>query len=200
MHSVPWKALVLSLASVSVAPAALALSVIPPSFEDLVAESELVIDAEVTGSRSELSQYQGRPLVYTYVTLRVLDAVKGAPGATVELRILGGTVGEFTLEVSGVPTFEAGDRNLFFIAGNGSAFCPLVAVPHGYYPIRKRVSDGAEVVLRSNGAPLVAVPDVSSELGRRSAGATGTAARERALTLAGFKKAIREEVAGARTQ
>lgn len=197
MRSIPWKAMVLMVASVFFAPAALALSVIPPTFEGLVSEAETVVDGRVTAVRCGLEQYQGRPIVYTYVTIAVLDVLKGPPVESVELKILGGAVGNLNMEIPGVPKFALGERNLFFIAGNGSTFCPLVAVPYGYYRIAKRAGDGAEVVLRSNGAPLMAPRQVADELHgvSRSAGAKPI---DGALTLADFKSSIRAEVAHAR--
>lgn len=192
--------LVLAFATAVVVPSARALSVIPPTFEELVSKAEVVVDGEVGAVRSELSSYQGRPLVYTYVTIRVLDALKGTPGASIEMRMLGGTVGDFTMQVSGVPEFHVGERNLFFIEGNGTNFCPLVAVPHGFYPIAKRDTDGAEIVLRSDGEPLGETAEVAAEFGEHMRAAAGMRGFGRAMTLSDFKNRIRAEVAHAREQ
>jgi hypothetical protein len=200
MRSISRSILFIALAAALAIPAARALSVIPPTFEQLVSTAEVVVDGEVTGVRSELSSFEGRPLVYTYVSIRVLDALKGTPGETVELRMLGGTVGDVTLQVSGVPKFQVGERNLFFIEGNGVNFCPLVAVPHGFYPIAERESDGAEVVLRSNGQPLEDPAEVVESLQH---GAHATGAKQGfggAMTVSDFKNRIRAEVAHAREQ
>jgi hypothetical protein len=200
MRSISRSILFIALAAALAIPAARALSVIPPTFEQLVSTAEVVVDGEVTGVRSELSSFEGRPLVYTYVSIRVLDALKGAPGETVELRMLGGTVGDVTLQVSGVPKFKVGERNLFFIEGNGVNFCPLVAVPHGFYPIAERESDGAEVVLRSNGQPLEDPAEVVESL-QHGAHATGAKLGfGGAMTVSDFKNRIRAEVAHAREQ
>jgi hypothetical protein len=188
------------IASVLVAPAALGLSVIPPTFEVLVAEAEVAIEGEVVAVRSEMAEHQGRPLVYTYVTIRVLDSMKGAPDQTIELRMLGGTVGDFTMQVSGVPKFRAGDHDLFFIVGNGSYFCPLVGVTHGYYPIGTDEVDGTPVVRRSNGEPLATAADVEEPLERGASSARAETGRGRAMKLDDFKRRVREEVARAREQ
>lgn len=196
----PGLALLIGFATAVVVPTTQALTVIPPTFEQLVSTAEVVVDGEVTGVRAELSSYEGRPLVYTFVTIRVLDALKGTPGETIDMRMLGGTVGDVTLQVSGVPKFRVGERNLFFIEGNGVNFCPLVAVPHGYYPVEERASDGATVVLRSNGEPLADVAEVVEELHAhaRAHGAKRDVAG--AMTLSDFKSRIRSEVAHAREQ
>ena len=192
--------LALILATAVAAPGALALSVIPPTFEKLVETADAVVDAEVTGVRTELSSYEGRPLVYTYVAFRIDDALKGAPGSTVELRMLGGTVGDVTLRVSGVPQFHVGERHLLFIEGNGVNFCPLVAVTHGFYPIARRGSDGAEVVLRSNGEPLAEVAEVAEDLHSHAKAHGAKRDLGSAMTLSDFKNRIRSEVARAREQ
>jgi len=191
---IPVKAALALLAACHAFVPAWGLTVIPPAFDALVTQSEIVVDGEVTGVRAELAEYQGRPLVYTFVTIRVLDALKGEPGETIEMRMLGGTVGEFTMQVSGVPKFDAGERNLFFIAGNGSAFCPLVAVPHGYYPIVRRPSDGVEVVLRSNGEPLARPEQVAEEIHGTARAAGSRLRAEGAMSLSDFKNRIRTEV------
>jgi hypothetical protein len=200
MRSLSRLMFLIALAAAVAVPAARALSVIPPTFEQLVSMADVVVDGEVTGVRSELSSFEGRPLVYTFVSIRVLDALKGTPGEAVELRMLGGTAGDVTLQVSGVPKFQVGERNLFFIEGNGVNFCPLVAVPHGFYPIAERESDGAEVVLRSNGEPLEDPAEVVESLQH---GAHSTGAKHGlggAMTVSDFKTRIRAEVANARQQ
>lgn len=196
----PGFSFLIAAVAAMVTPAAHALTVIPPTFEQLVATAEVVVDGEVTGVRSELSDHEGRPLVNTFVTIRVIDTLKGTPGGTIELRMLGGTVGDVTLHVSGVPKFKAGERNLFFIEGNGVNFCPLVAVPHGYYPITERASDGATVVLRSNGEPLADVAEVVEGLHAHARAHGGKHDVGEAMKLSDFKNRIRAEVAHAREQ
>lgn len=191
---IPLKAALALLAACCAFVPAWGLTVIPPDFEELVSQADVVVDGEVSSVRTELAEYQGRPLVYTFVSIRVLEAVKGDPGDTIEMRMLGGTVGDFTMQVSGVPEFSAGQRNLFFIAGNGNAFCPLVAVPHGYYPIVRRPSDGVDVVLRSNGEPLVRPEQVSEEIHADARTTSSRLRAENAMRLSDFKNRIRMEV------
>lgn len=180
------------------APWALATSVIPPSFHELVSQADLVVDGEITSVRSEFAAHEGGRLVYTYVTVEVLEVIKGAAGPLLELRLLGGTVGDFSMTIDGVPQFRRGDRDILFIVGNGDQFCPLVAVMHGRYPIVSRAGDGADIVLRTNGAPLrapeeVQLPLSSVSLGILSRGGNPVSA---AMTVAQFKSRIREEVSG----
>jgi len=165
---------------------ALATTVVPPTFEQLVSQAELVVRAEVRALRCEETLREGRPVIHTYVTIDVLRALKGDAPARLELRLLGGTVGERTLHVPGVPRFVPGERCLLFIENNGRQFCPLVAIMHGRYRVERRGADGAEIVRRDNGAPLRSPADVALPMAAPIPALTaGTA-----MTLAEFETAI----------
>ncbi|RME67896.1 MAG: hypothetical protein D6781_12205 [Verrucomicrobia bacterium] len=185
-----------------VAPLVQATTVIPPSFEELVARADLVVDGEITAVRSELSERQGRPVVHTYITVEVLDVLKGSAPEPLELRMLGGTVGDLTMKIDGAPEFHVGDRDILFIVGNGQQFFPLVGIMHGLYRIVPRPDDGAEIVLRTSGEPLARPTDVQ----RPFAHATGPTdlspaqALAEAMTVDAFKQSIREEVRRAAVQ
>ena len=62
------------------------------------------------------------------MTLKVEDAIKGNPGSIVTLRMLGGTVGGETMEVTDAPKFKVGDRDILFVENNGTQFVPLVGI------------------------------------------------------------------------
>jgi hypothetical protein len=152
-------------------PAARALSVIPPTFAELVAESESIVRGEVTAIRSAYDDSSpGRP-IRTYVTFRVARTLKGpAPaGDSVTLIFLGGTVGADSLSVPGMPTFKLGDREIVFVARNGKTYCPLIAAGHGRYRILRDAATQRDYVARENRTPLedpaeVVLPLVASEV------------------------------------
>ena len=88
-----------------------ATTVIPPTFDQLVSDAELIFQGTVTASRSQwIGQGTERNIV-TYVTFSIEDALKGAPGRSYTIRILGGTVDGETIEVD-APKFS-GDRIFF---------------------------------------------------------------------------------------
>jgi hypothetical protein len=138
------------------APTARALSVIPPTFAELVAESESIVRAEVTALRSAHDDDSpGRP-IRTYVTLEVVRTLKGVTPAadTLTLVFLGGTVGPDTLSIPGMPAFSLGDREILFVARNGKTFCPLIAAGHGRYRILRDAATQRDYVARENRTPL----------------------------------------------
>ena len=137
-------------------PAARALSVIPPTFAELVAESESIVRGEVTALRSAYDDASpGRP-IRTYVTFQVVRTLKGPSpaGDSVTLVFLGGTVGTDTLSIPGMPTFSLGDREIVFVARNGKTYCPLIAAGHGRYRILRDAATQRDYVARENRTPL----------------------------------------------
>lgn len=152
------------IAAVLLAAPLRATSVLPPSFEELVAESEMILRGTVLDVRSETFESPQGTAVQTLVTLRVERSLKGAAPDTVTLNLLGGTAGKRTLRITGVPQFRAGERHIVFIAGNGRVFCPLIALGHGRYSLRHDAATGEEVVLRDNGLPLRSIQDVALPL------------------------------------
>src|SRR6266404_5107792 len=89
-----------------------ATTVIPPTFDQLVTEAELIFEGTVTDARSEWTGQGAERNIVTYVTFNIEDAIKGAPGKSYTIRMLGGTVDGQTIEVSDTPRFKTGDRDI----------------------------------------------------------------------------------------
>lgn len=142
-----------------------AVSVAPPSFEDLVRRSDLVVRTEVLGTRCVEKGEGATRRIVTLIALRVEKILVGNAVPDLELEMLGGTVGDESLEVSGMTTFNKGDRDILFIAGNGRALCPLVAMNHGRYLRVRAAGDGVERVARADATPLRDVGQIQSVLG-----------------------------------
>ena len=138
--------------------AGLATTVIPPSFDDLVSRAEMIIQGSVTDVRSEWTGEGAQRHIMSYVTVKVEDAIKGNPGASVTLRMLGGTVGAETMQVSDAPKFKVGDRDILFVENNGTQFIPLVGIMHGRFKIKK---DETGRDIQSEGFTVVGVGDMS---------------------------------------
>src|SRR5947199_410393 len=72
-----------------IACAALATTVIPPSFDDLVGRAEIIFQGTVTDVRSEWTGEGAQRHIMSYVTVKVEEAIKGHPGESVSLRMPG---------------------------------------------------------------------------------------------------------------
>ena len=179
-----------------------ATTVIPPSFDELVDQAQLIFQGTVTETQSQWAGEGASRRIVTYVTFKVEEAIKGEPGETYTLRMLGGTVDGQTMEVTDSPKFKVGDRDIVFVENNGSQFIPLVGIMHGRFRVQQDKATGREVVTSNAGQP---VKDVA-ELGKGddhahgktgSAQSSAAAAAERPLGSSDFKAAVRAKLAKA---
>jgi len=170
------------------APTLRATSVAAPTFNELVSEAEIIFRGRVTMVTARRVERPDTPgaLIKTYVTFAVERVLRGRAGPTITLEFLGGTVGEDRLEVSGMPVFSRGERNLVFVQKNGVQFCPLVAMGHGRYRVERDTVAARDIVVRDNGVPLtdpaeIALPLTAVPVPLRAAAAG------RALSLDAFE-------------
>ena len=120
------------------------------------------------------------------MTFKVDDTLKGDPGASYSIRMLGGTVDGRTMEVTDAPKFKVGDHDILFVENNGSQFIPLVGIQHGRFRVQKDKA-GRDTLITGDGQPLA---DVNQLGGNEEAAASSKAA----LSLNDFKSAIRSHV------
>jgi hypothetical protein len=137
--------------------------VIPPSFDELVQHSELVFRGRVVAMKSGWSGNGAKTRIATWVTFEVERALRGNVGETVTLEFLGGTVGEKRFEAIGWPSFEVGDRGVFFVENRNARMCPLMALRHGRYRI-VTTADTKERVVRDDYTPLRETSEVALAL------------------------------------
>jgi hypothetical protein len=174
------KKLLLAFAYLSVA-SALATTVIPPFFDDLVSRAEMIFQGTVTEVHSQWVGEGGDRHINSYVTFKVEDVIKGKPGAQITLQMLGGTVGTEKMEVPDAPKFKVGDRDILFVENNGTQFVPLVGIMHGRFRVKKDET-GRDAVFTNEGSPLADVTQLGKDEAKASAG--------RALSAQEFKGAI----------
>lgn len=129
-------------------------TVIPPTFEVLVANANTIFVGEVIGQRAEWEATPNGRSIVTYVTFRVEEVWKGAAGAVTQLEFLGGTIGDMKMEVVGMPTFRLGQRDVLFVGSTVRAVSPLVGFMHGRMRIERDVMSGVDRVRTHDGQSL----------------------------------------------
>lgn len=178
----------------STLPPSSATSVRPPDFSELVEKAESIIRGEVIAVRSEWKGTGQTRRIVTLVTLRVDRTLVGQSNSSriIELEFLGGRVGVDTLEVSGMPSFKVGSRDLLFIEKNGRQMCPLVGFSHGRYLIvpSKDGSPQAATIARNNKAPLESTDEVVLPLDSGLPAERLAALKQTPLTLSAFELAV----------
>ena len=168
-------------------PATQATTVIPPTFDELVSDADTIFEGTVTGLRSEWTGQGAERHIVTYVTFKVEDAIKGTPGAEYTIRMFGGTVDGQTMEVTDAPRFKVDDRDILFVAHNGTQFIPLVGIMHGRFHVTADETGTMERVAKDNGATVANVAKLGQD---ERAAVTGAA-----MSKAQFKAAIRQKMA-----
>lgn len=165
------------------APLALATTVIPPTFDELVDQADVILQGQVTQVKSEWVGEGAQRHIMSYVTFKVADSLKGDAGSSYTIRMLGGTVDGETMGITDAPKFAVGEEDILFVQNNGSQFIPLVGIMHGRFHIQKSEA-GQDMVVDHDGAPVRSV----DRLGKPNA---MELPNERDLTPADFKDAIR---------
>ncbi len=163
-----------------------ATTVIPPTFEQLVGQAELIFQGTVTDARSVWEGEGGQRHIETYVTFQIEDSLKGNAGASYTIRMLGGTVGDETMEVTDTPHFQVGDRDILFVEHNYDQFVPLVGIQHGRMHVQRDDATGRDIVVSSEGEP---VKDLM-KLGREEESASAADA----ITPEQLKAAVKSEL------
>ncbi len=145
------KSSILFLAAVAAfIPATQATTVIPPTFDELVNQADVIFQGEVTAVKSQWVGEGAQRNIVSYVTFRIDDSLKGNPGQSYTIRMLGGTVGDESMGVTDAPKFAVGDRDILFVQNNGTQFIPLVGIMYGRFHVR-RDQAGRESVLTNQG-------------------------------------------------
>jgi hypothetical protein len=167
--------------------AAWGTTVVPPTFDQLVSQAEVIFQGAVSDVRSEWAGAGAQRHIVTYVTFKVEERFKGNVGATYSIRLLGGTVDGETMVVTDTPKFSVGDRDILFVENNGSQFVPLVGISHGRFRVEREQTTGRDVLMTNERAPLSDV----SQLGKDQRAATAGGP----LSVDEFKGAIRARLA-----
>jgi hypothetical protein len=161
-----------------------AASVVAPTFDAMVARARSVFVGQTLDVQSRWVSTPSGPAIVTVVTFKVVRTLKGELGGQTQLEFLGGTVGEYRLEVPGIPRFRVGDEDVLFVDERGQPVSPVVGFMHGRFRVLEEPGTGRRSVARYNFEPLASVADIG-------AAAPGPRVRSaRALSLADFEGEI----------
>jgi hypothetical protein len=135
-----------------------ATTVLKMSIEKMSLEAVAVIVGEVTDTKSAWTPDQ--TTIYTTVTIKVTKCVAGECADTVRIKQRGGTVGETTLYIPGMPKFSQGQKVLLFLdhsyegePGHHS----VIGMCQGMFVVEKK--KGGEMMAVQQGGAALAGPD-----------------------------------------
>jgi len=134
-----------------------------------IAAADRIVRGRVEAVRTE--RRSGSGVIETIARVRVIDDYTGGAERVIEIRELGGTVGNTTLRVPGAAQFIVGDDIMALVERKGGGWRPS-AMGRSIYGVRDTLA-GAELIRQDSGEPVAGAPGP----GRRS--------------LAGFAEAVR---------
>ena len=139
--------------------------VVEMELEDLVAESDSIVQGVVESVSSEWDNE--KKLIFTYASIRVDDPLKGERRRTLTIRQMGGQVGALTLSVPGMPEFDEGAAIIVFLKDAGNGTFHVVGLNQGRYVIEEEfaISNISGVDLLSPKTGLVSGASVVRRVG-----------------------------------
>src|SRR6266568_3189984 len=137
-------------------------TVIAPTFDELVAGAESIVVASVVDIHAAWVESRFGRAIVTDVTITIDRTLKGHVYSQRSLEFLGGTVGDVTLSVSGMPAFHVGDRDVLFIKDSGRPASPLVGFGYGRFRVVRDTRTGIEMIRTGDGRPLAGTEDVGN--------------------------------------
>src|SRR5206468_1184049 len=123
-------------------------------------KSEAVVHARVTDVRSYWNAEH--TMIFTDVTLNVQRNLQGTASREIVLRVPGGTVGDYTVQMEGAPRFQTDDEVVAFI-GRWDDGVPMVA---GYFQGVSRVTrdEAGNAILHGGVADGLPMADLARRL------------------------------------
>lgn len=122
---------------------AFATVVLPADFATVVTEAGVIVHGRVVDVRSDVTG--PRRVIESFVTVAVLESLKGAPGASVTFRVPNGQVGRYRRILVGAPEFEEGDEVVVFLQGRPPAMPTLFGLSQGVYRVTRNAAARAVV-------------------------------------------------------
>lgn len=118
------------------------------TLDDLVKKANKIVVGRVNGTRTYWAN-NGK-LILTGYTIEVQETIKGQASRTIEVTTIGGTIGDVTLHVAGMPSFERGESAVVFLENSG-VYSTVVGLGQGKFEV-----DNGEV---ANNVADIAFPD-----------------------------------------
>ncbi|MGB7060914.1 MAG: hypothetical protein WBF13_01000 [Candidatus Zixiibacteriota bacterium] len=104
-----------------------------------------VVEGDVVGTRCAWNEEHTQ--IYTYVTLEVTDVYAGSARVGImEIRMLGGAVGDTAMIIPGAPGFAKGEHLVLFLHDDPGLYIPVVGLHQGKLSFTVDQKTGLEVV------------------------------------------------------
>jgi hypothetical protein len=123
--------------------------------------ASLVVRARCISSAARRDQGE----IWTFTLFAVKDTWKGNAADEIAVRTLGGSVGNITSHVAGVPVFRPGEEVVLFLEPSPAGGLAVVSWQQGTFRVRRDARTGRDHATQDLSAPVLAVgPSLSSSL------------------------------------
>jgi hypothetical protein len=97
--------------------------------------------------------------IWTRTTFDVEESWSGPPGSRqLAVRLLGGSLGNISSRVSGIPRFQPGEDTVLFLEPSRNGDFAIVSWQQGTFRIRQNAAMGAEIVVQDTASALTYDP------------------------------------------
>ena len=129
-----WLPLVLLLAAIPL----FATTVPKIELPEMVFKADAIIDGHVDSIYSEWDAE--KKLIFTYISVRIDESLKGGSSRSLLIKQLGGRVGGLDMNVAGMPLFSEGEQVLLFLRQQTGSTYEVVGLNQGRYQIIQNVA------------------------------------------------------------
>jgi hypothetical protein len=153
-------AMLAPIAALAISAPASASLILALDLPTLVTRSDQISVVDVVSTKAAWNAEHDR--IVTTIDVTVVDCWKGAaaPGSHVQIVQVGGTVGELTMRIDGMPRFQRGERALLFLRGKtGNA--SVVGMAQGKRPMSREAGRWMVGAPERGGADFVATTPAS---------------------------------------
>src|SRR2546421_4831988 len=150
-----FKSIILSLCLLWSA-SSLATTVVRPLDDDMVVSARAIITGKVLQIESAIDERQDR--IYTYITIRVTEVIKGQISERrIILKEFGGVVGDRVSVVYGNPQFQRGEKVLLYLGTHNDGSLRTYQLFLGKFSIVTDEATGKRFAVRDSGGENVTV-------------------------------------------
>jgi len=101
------------------------------SFEDMAAQSHLIVRGKVTDWWAAITNR----IIYTHYTIQISETFKGTAAGSLEIMVPGGTVNGMHLTISGSPALNKGDEYVFFLWTSKAGITWITGLTQGLFAL-----------------------------------------------------------------
>lgn len=158
------------------------------TLDDLVSQAPTIVVATVTARRADWEFYGSSRLIITTITLEIEQTLKGSAPRTLQVEVMGGTIGDETQRVSHVPEFRVRERDVLFLSGHPHSVSPLVGSDQGRFRVVNESASGVARVVTAGFQPLRSLAEIGA------ARVEPARSLSEALTLSDFVNLVRDRI------